>query len=224
MTNLLGESECTCYKNTLHGSRQNSKKLFKICNSLLGCNTSLPPPPAFSDNELADHFNTFYMSKISKTRLGLEDLRTGPPDKFDVNDQIPPCMDHFEPLSQEEVENIINTPPSKSCDIDPIPTTLLKEVLPLVITIFTEIINKLLISGIFLESLKEALVTPLLMKANLDLIEKITGQYPILSSLENPLKEQPQYNSLDTLLIITLLNHISQPIDPVTALKWHYLK
>ena len=67
----------------------------------------------------------------------MEDLKTGPPDEFDVNDQIPPCMDCFEPLSQEEVENIINTSPSKNCDIDPILTTLLKEILPSVITILT---------------------------------------------------------------------------------------
>ena len=128
--------------------------LLKICNSLLGRNTSLPLPPGFSDNELPDHFKNFFISKISKIRLGLEDLRTGPPDKFDVNDQIPPCMDCFELLSQEEVENIINNSPSKSCDIDPILTTLLKEIFPLVITIFTEIINKSFISGIFPESLK----------------------------------------------------------------------
>ena len=80
--------------------------------------TSLPPPPGLSDNELADHFNTFFISKISKNQVRIEDLRTGPPDEFDVNDQIPPCMDRFEPLSQEEVENIINTSPSKSCDTD----------------------------------------------------------------------------------------------------------
>ena len=115
----------------------------------MGWNTSLPLPPGHSDNELAECFNTFFISKISRIRSGLEDLRTGPSDEFDVNDQIPPYMDCFEPLSQEEVENIINTSPSKSCDIDPIPTTLLKEMLPSVITILTEIINKLLTSGIF---------------------------------------------------------------------------
>ena len=95
------------------------------------------------------------MYKISKIRLGLEDLRTGPLDKFDVNDQIPPCMDHFEPLSQEEVENIINISPIKSCDIDFIPTTLLKEILPSVITIFTKIIYESLISGIFQRVLRK---------------------------------------------------------------------
>ena len=112
------------------------------------------------------------MSKISKIRSELKDLRIRPPDTSDVNDQIPPSMDCFQPLSQEEVENIINTFPSKSCDLDPIPTTLLKEILPSVITILTEIINKSLISGIFPERLKVALVKPLLKKANLDLIEK----------------------------------------------------
>ena len=147
----------------------------------LRCNTSLPLPPRFSDNELADHFNTFFTSKISKIRLGSKDCRTGSPDKFDVNDQTPPCMDHVEALSQEEVENIINTSPSKSCETDPIPTTLLKEILLSVIIIFSEIINKLLTSGIFPESIKEALVKPLLKKVKLDLIEK---SYRPVSNIE----------------------------------------
>ena len=90
-------------------------------------------------------------------------------------------MDCFQPLSQEEVENIINTSPSKSCDLDPIPTTLLKEILPSVITILTKIINKSLMSGIFPDRLNVALVRPLLMKANLDLIEK---NYRLISNIE----------------------------------------
>ena len=80
-------------------------------------------------------------------------------------------MDCFHPLLQVEVEKIINTSPSKSCDLDPIPTTLLKVILPSVITILTEIINKSLTSGIFPDRLKVTLVRPLLKKANLDLIE-----------------------------------------------------
>ena len=140
------------------------------------------------------------MSKISKIRLGLENPRTGPPDKYDVNDQIPPSMDHFEPLSQEKVENIINTSPSKSCDIDPILTTLLKEILPLVITIFTEIINKSLLSGIFPKCLKEALVKPLLKKANLDFIEK---NYRPVSNIEFTGK------SIERAATIQLTRHIT---------------
>ena len=148
--------------------------MFTICNSLLGWNTSLPLPPGHSDSELAESFNIFFTSKISRIRSELKDLRIGPPDTSDVNDQIPPSMDWFQPLLQEEVEKIINTSPSKSCDLDPIPTTLLKEIL-------TEIINKSLTSGIFPDRLKVALVRPLLKKANLDLIEK---NYRPISNIE----------------------------------------
>ena len=190
VTNLLNESECTYYKNTLHEAKSNSKKMFTICNSLLGWNTSLPLPPEHSDSELAECFNIFLTSKRSRIRSELKDLRIGPPDTYDVNDQIPPSMDCFQPLTQEEVENVITTSPSKSCDLDPIPTTLLKDILPSVITILTEIINKSLISWIFPDRLKVALVRPLLKKANLNLIEKIIDRYLILSLLESPLKEQ----------------------------------
>ena len=76
---------------------------------------------------------------------------------------------------------IINTSPSKSCDLDPILTTLLKEILPSVITILTKIINISLTSGIFPDRLKVALVSPLLKKANLDLIGK---NYRPISNIE----------------------------------------
>ena len=99
-------------------------------------------------------------------------------------------MDCFQTLSQEEVEKIINTSQSKSCDLDPIPTTLLKEILPSVITILTKIINRSLISGIFPDRLKVALVRPLLKKPILTSLKEIIDQYLTLSLLENPLREQ----------------------------------
>ena len=56
------------------------KKIFTICNSLLRWNTSLPLPPGHSDSELAESFNIFFTSKISRIRSELKDLRIGPPD------------------------------------------------------------------------------------------------------------------------------------------------
>ena len=213
VTNLLNESEHTYYKNILNEAKQNSKKIFKTCNSLLGWNTGFPLPPGHSDNELAECFNTFFISKISRIRSGLEGLRTGPPDEFDVNDQILPCMDCFEPLSQEEVENIINTSPNKSCDIDPILTTLLKEILLSVITILTGIINKSLTSGIFPQSLKVDLVKPLLKKANLDLIE---NNYRPVSNIEFIGK------SIERAAIVQLTRHITNNnlIAPHQSAYW----
>ena len=57
---------------------------------------------------------------------------------------------------------------SKSCNLDPIPTKLLKEHLDLLLYTVYNIINGSLQSGVFPTSLKTASVTPLLKKQSLD--------------------------------------------------------
>ena len=81
-------------------------------------------------------------------------------------------MDSFRLLSDDEVSAIVKKPPTKTCEADPIPTTLLKDVLPNILPLLREIVNKSLQTGTFPENLKAALVRPLLKKTNLDLIEK----------------------------------------------------
>ena len=61
--------------------------------------------------------------------------------------------------------------PNKSCELDPIPTNLLKHILPCVLQLITNIVNLSLDNGMFPDTLKMALVKPLLKKANLDLID-----------------------------------------------------
>ena len=56
---------------------------------------------------------------------------------------------------------------SKSCDLDPIPTNILKALLDILIKPITAIINLSLESGTFPLSFKEAHVEPLLKKSNL---------------------------------------------------------
>ena len=67
---------------------------------------------------------------------------------------------------------LINKSPSKSCELDPIPTEILKEALPSIGPLFTSVVNESLQTGVFPQDLKEALVKPLLKKANLELIVK----------------------------------------------------
>ena len=58
--------------------------------------------------------------------------------------------------------------PSKSCELDPIPTSLLKKCSASVIPIITDIVNESLATGIVPAELKIAHVRPLLKKKNLD--------------------------------------------------------
>ena len=79
------------------------------------------------------------------------------------------------------MEKIISRSLTKSCEVDPIPTSLFIEVLPLLIGILTEIVNFSMQSGVFPVSLKETLVKPLLKKISLELFDK--NYRPVLSLL-----------------------------------------
>ena len=67
---------------------------------------------------------------------------------------------------------------SKSCDLDPIPTNILKALLDILIKSITTIINLSLESGTFPLSFKEAHVTPLLKKSNLP-VNKLKNYRPV---------------------------------------------
>ena len=94
---------------------------------------------------------------------------------------IPPKLATFKVLTCQDLEKIISRPWSKSCEADPIPTSLLKEALPLLIGTLTTIVNLSMQPGVFPESLKEALVMPLLKKIILELID---NNYRPVSNLQ----------------------------------------
>ena len=71
-------------------------------------------------------------------------------------------------LSLKTVETVVQEMPKKSCDLDPIPTSVLYDCLDEIILLVTSIISKSLSSGIVPQCFKHALVKPLLKKARLD--------------------------------------------------------
>ena len=66
---------------------------------------------------------------------------------------------------------------SKSCELEPIPTTLLKNIVPGVLPTITKIINLSLQSGSFLRKWNTAVVTLLMKKQGMDLV--ITSYRPV---------------------------------------------
>ena len=73
-------------------------------------------------------------------------------------------------MSTKEILDIIYSMPSQHCELDPIPTNVFKKIAPEIIQEITVTINTCMTSGKFPEDLKLALVKPLLMKLNLELI------------------------------------------------------
>ena len=168
VNSLIKETKTKFYKDLIHTNKSDTKQLFKVVNKLLRKDIQSPLPSG-SDSVVADMFSTdsnYFIEKISDIRDSIpahvtsinNDIQTAPAD----------LLDNFRPLAEEAVEKIIASSPSKSCDLDPIPTQLVKLVLPQLLPVITTIINKSLETGIFPSEFKQAIVTPLLKKSSLD--------------------------------------------------------
>ena len=75
-------------------------------------------------------------------------------------------------MTEVEVSSIIYKMSSKSCELDAIPTTVLKQILPDVIGVITKIVNISLTTGAFSQSWKTAVICTLLKKVGLELIPR----------------------------------------------------
>ena len=87
----------------------------------------------------------------------------------------------FLPPSRKELTDIIRRMPKKSCSLDPIPASVLRDNLHSVLPALLYIVRCSLQSGIFPAALKTALVTPLLKRPGLDL--DVLGHYRPVSNL-----------------------------------------
>ena len=171
-TNILNQAEKNYFHKLVHDNCTKTKKIFAICNNLLARSQDLHLPPGFTDKELAKCFNNFFISKIAEIRdsLTAKQVQLQPPPV--LHQSVAPFINSFRLLSDDEVSVIVRKSPTKTCEADPIPTTLLKDILPNMVPLLREIVNKSLQTSTFLDDLKVALVRPPLKKINLDLIEK----------------------------------------------------
>ena len=140
-----------------------SKRLFRVASDLMNRKQKSPLPTHASAAVLAFRFNKFFSSKIEAIRASLPD--TIPPL---MTLQTTAVLDTLTPASVDEVRKIISRSPAKSCELDPIPTDLLKKCKSTIVPAITRIINISLDTGVVPEDLKKAIVRPTLKKSGMD--------------------------------------------------------
>ena len=145
-----------------------AKKLYQVVNEIAGCEKFNPLPKGQSDSDLAEDFATYFLEKIQNIRKLFKNI---PSFKCKVNDAIP-RFTKFGVMTSTEVHDLVMDLKIKSCELDPVPTKLIKHHLHLFLPILTKIINCSLTQAIFGENWKCAIVRPLLKKLGLDLINK----------------------------------------------------
>ena len=128
---------------------KDSKKLYKLALSLMGAMKENLLPECDTKQDLANQLAEFFINKIQNMRDKLDSLQV-----YDQKDSSPPKLSKFEPLMEEEVRQIIKAMPSKCCDLDVIPTSLLKEALELLLPTLTKLVNLSLEEGVFAEEWK----------------------------------------------------------------------
>ena len=73
-------------------------------------------------------------------------------------------------MTTKEVDRLISSMATKSCEVDAILTSVLKQITPCILQIITKIINISLTWGIFVEEWKTAIVHPFLKEVGSKLI------------------------------------------------------
>ena len=145
---------------------KNTKELFNITKKLTMRNATQKLPAHDTLEELTETFADYFHDKVQRIRSNLEELRgqsTILPDT-----ECPNTFLEFSETTEEEVKKIITESASKSCELDPIPTWLLKQCLDHLLPVITKIVNLSLSSGHLPDDLKNAILRPLIKKALLD--------------------------------------------------------
>ena len=110
-------------------------------------------PDAQSDEALPNTFADYFMEKISKITDELQSHPEYSPEHRNIDQLV-----QFHPVSAEYISKEIRQMVSKSCELDPIATTLLQRLLPWIIDIITDIINESITTGIFSIKWKIAII------------------------------------------------------------------
>ena len=121
-------------------------------------------PSNISPESLPDKFK-FFVHKIDEIRRSFDPDRPIPTKPVEFSDT---AFAEFQLVTEDFVKTVVQEIPQKSCDLGPIPTSVLYESLDEIIPIVTSIMNKSMSSGIVPHCFKYALVKPLLKKASLD--------------------------------------------------------
>jgi hypothetical protein len=154
---------------------EDQKQLFGITNDLLSRKKISALPTCTDFKNLANDFANFFTEKVKRIR-----------DSFpkDLTNKIMepitnvPLISELTSISENELQKLLKECKTKSCGLDPIPTSLLKNCTDILLPSLLKIVNMSISTNSYPDSFKTACVTPLLKKPNLD-CENLSNYRPV---------------------------------------------
>ena len=196
------------YSELVTSNSGNPHQLWNTINNILHRHQSPSLPTNIPATSVAQSLAQFFDDKIVKLRAKIPSTHVSP--HLPAPAIVPPVFGSFRPTTIAEISGIIKRLPDKQCDLDPLPTFLLKKCLPVLAPTITNIINLSLSTGDFPSCFKQAIVTPLIKKPTLDK-ENLSNYRPISNlSFLSKLTERVVKNRLDQHLAQNSLYNLYQ--------------
>ena len=190
------------YKNKLDETKKDMKSMYKTLNRVLGQEKQLIYPTNKNAKSVANEMSDFFLDKITNIRESISQAYT-PSFEKEMSHEKPDVkpLKKFSELTSDDVKCLLKGMNNKSCDLDPMPTWLLKECIGVLLPVLTHIINSSLKSNSFPDLLKCATITPIIKDPDGD-CELYRNYRPISNT-----------SFIAKLLEKSALNQINQHID-----------
>ena len=160
------------YSKFIEENSSNQSKLFRESKRLLNIQADKTLPPHTNAVKLANDMGDYFVHKITAIRTKLAGITQSPPSDYTTTlEMTNPSFSEFALLTEEDVKNLALAC-QKSCDLDPLPSSILSIQLDHLLPVITKMINLSLKTGWFAHEWKNALVHPLLKKPGLELVNK----------------------------------------------------
>ena len=152
------------YNEKIKGSIRKPKQLFKTLGKLTG-NVQENTLPTFDTSvTVANQMAQFYTDKITTIR---KNLCSGHKTCYKKqSNESTVIFDKFSIIDMDELKQVIALMNSKTCKLDPAPTSIIMKIELLLYPIILHIVNTMLETGVFPDDLKHALVTPIIKDLN----------------------------------------------------------
>ena len=141
---LMEKAKTHFYSSAIDQCSSDMKALYRLINTLLHRKGDPIVPTSSDDEVLAESFSSYFFDKILRIRNDLEQ--------------------YILQSADDHVRKLIMDSSSKSCDLDPLPTWLLKAHVDAFAPFYTKLINRMFQDGRFPDNLKHAIIKPLLKK------------------------------------------------------------
>ena len=169
----------------LESQQHDYKATWQTANYLLGRQKTEVLPGNIEKEQLADAFMGSFQGKVEKIYKRMEDRRM----KMGINEEevlnvkssksVPTFQ--FKRVSDEVLRTTIKAMGTKHCALDPLPTSFVTKLFGELLPVLSKIVNDSLLTGVFPDALKTAIIRPTIKKADLD--EDNLGNYRPVSNL-----------------------------------------